>query len=574
MNRKKKQRGQAVMPGIVVVLALVIIASIVTIVVKKSTPSKVVKPLEEYYEVAENEIRIFFMQNEMYEKNGLYIDGTAYVDYEMVTSYFNKRFYWDGNENILIYTTPTEVIKADVGSKDYYVNRSKTSLDYQIVKTIGDDVYIALDYVKLHSNIEYEIYENPNRVVITCGWGKEYLYNTVKKATQVRIKPSIKSEILKELKVGDKLIYVNTEEEIAKGFCKVMTQDGVIGYVKEKRLGESYYEVLKNDYQEEAYSHITKDYTINMVWHQVTNMDANKSILDKLSTTKGVNTISPTWFSVTSNEGEISSLASSEYVESAKSVGVEVWALCDDFSKEVNMYQLLSYTSRREKLINELIAQAIQYDLAGLNIDFEKITKDAGTHYIQFLRELSVKCRNNGIVLSVDSYVPSAYTEYYDRAEQGTIIDYVVVMAYDEHYAGSEESGSVSSIGFVKKAIEDILKEVPAEQVIIGIPFYTRLWTEVGIGDSVDVSAVACGMGEGMKYLTDHNVEPEWNEETGQYYGEYETAEGRHRIWLEEDKSIELKMKAISENKVAGVAGWKLGLEKESIWNVIIKYTN
>ena len=341
--------------------------------------------------------------------------------------------------------------------------------------------------------------------------------------------------------------------------------------MKNKYVKEAHYETLENDYKEVPYSHITKDYMINLVWHQVTNQAANNNILNAISTTKGVTTISPTWFSVANNKGEITSLASETYVERAHRAGLEVWALCNDFDTKVDMYELLSHTSRREKLANELIAKAISYNLDGLNIDFEKISAKAGVHYIQFLRELSIKCRNNGIILSVDNYVPAAYNKYYDLEEQGEIVDYVIIMGYDEHHSNSEESGSVSSIGYVNEAIKNTLEMVPKERVIMAIPFYTRLWTEKPDGK---LSAVACGMNQGKNYLSVNGVEPTWDEETGQYYGEYKTEEGLNRIWLEEDKSIELKMKSIHDNDLAGVAEWKLGMEKESVWNIIQKYTN
>lgn len=558
---------------VIILLLLFIIVVAAIIIIKKFTPSKDVMDLSEYYKTESNEISIV-LHNRLYEEKGLYIDDRVYIDYTTVAKQFNKRFYWDSNENILTYTTPVEVIKTQVAAKEYYVNKSRTSLPYQIVKTEGSEVYIALDYVKLFSNVEYEVYKEPNRVVIQSDWGTDYMYGKVKKKTQLRYEPDIKSDILVQLNKDDLLVYTDTSEDLPNGFSKVVTKDGIVGYVKSKALREAYYEKLENDYQEEQYSHITKDYKINMVWHQVTNMDANDSLLNKLSTTQGVTTVSPTWFSIISQEGELSSLASETYVERAHNEGVEVWALCDDFSKEVDMLKLLSHTSKREKLINELISNAIKYNLDGLNIDFEKIREEAGPHYIQFLRELSVKCRNNGIILSVDSYVPTEYTAYYDREEQGIIVDYVVVMAYDEHYAGSKESGSVSSIGFVEDAVKNITAQVAPERVIIGIPFYTRLWKEVGSGDSVTVSSEACGMGTGVNYLSTNGVEPVWDDETGQYYGEYEQNGDRYRIWLEEDESIDLKMKAISGAGVAGISGWKLGLEKESIWNVIIKYVN
>jgi spore germination protein YaaH len=339
-------------------------------------------------------------------------------------------------------------------------------------------------------------------------------------------------------------------------------------------MSEAEVEVFDADYQEAVYPSISKDYTINLVWHQVTNMSANDGLLNLLGNTKGVTTVSPTWFSVESNKGTITSLASETYVTRAHNAGVEVWALCSDFDTEnVNMYELLSYTSRREKLENELIASAIKYNLDGLNIDFENITKDAGIHFIQFIRELSVKCRSNGIVLSVDNYTPG-YTPQYDREEQGKVVDYVITMAYDEHTSASEESGSVSSLSYVTKAVEDMTALVPAEKNIIAIPFYTRIWEEETQDGETKISCSAYGMRQALDWVSQKGVEPVWSATDGQYYAEVSEGDKVYKVWLEEDESIEAKLKAIFEADVAGVAGWKLGLEKASVWNVIVKYVN
>lgn len=554
------------------VVSIIAIAVIVTgvILIQKLVPSKKVMDLKEYYQVDSDKVMVV-LQNEIAEEQGLYLDGIAYASYDTVKDYLNHRFYWDGNENVLIYTTQSEVIKTDIGTKDYYVNKSKATVPYQIVKTIGNKVYVALDYVKLFSNIEFEVFEAPNRVVIQYDWGNDYLYSKVKKATQLRYEASVKSDILVQLKEGEVLTYVDTEEAADSKFKKVITQSGVIGYVKGKCLTAAEYKTLENTYIEKEYSHISKDYTISLGWHQVTNQDANNNLLSVLDQSKGINTISPTWFSIASNEGTITSLASERYVERAHNAGIEVWGLCDDFSKEVDMLELLSYTSRREKLENELIASAIKYNLDGINIDFENISSKSAQHYLQFLRELSIKCRNNGIVLSVDNYVPAPYNSFYDLKEQGEIVDYVIIMAYDEHHSNSEESGSVSSIGFFNDAIQNTLKDVEKERVIIGVPFYTRLWTEKPDGTR---SSSAYGMDQIRSILDGNNAKLKWNEETGQYYAEFKTADGLNKVWLEDAKSIGLRMKAISDAGVAGAAYWKLGMEQSKIWNTIQKFVN
>lgn len=570
MDKKKQIARTAILLAGITAFIIVVV-----FMIKKYTPSNEIMELTKYYSVDKGKIMLV-MQDEVYEEPGLYKDGMVYVDIETIQKFFNHRFYWDANENLLLYTTPNEIIKTEVGSKYYYINKSKTNVDYQIVKTVGEKTYVAIDYIKLYTNLEYKIYKKPNRIVFKYKWDEKYSYSEVKKESALRTKDNIKSPILYNLEPGEKVTYVPVpkEEKMDEAFAKVITKDGVVGYIKVNRISDKQTKTLKNDYKKVTYHHITKDYKINMVWHQVTNLDANEGLLNLLNNTKGVTTISPTWFSLADNKGNIRSLASERYVQRAHNAGVEVWALCNDFDvKNINMYELLSYTSRRERLINELIANAIKYNLDGLNIDFERITNDAGEHFVQFIRELSVKCRSNGIILSVDNYAPG-YTAHYDRKEQGEVVDYVITMAYDEHTNASEESGSVSSITFFNDAIENTLKEVPAERTIIGIPFYTRLWKETKEAGEINITSQAYGMTQAENVMKDYDVKLKWDDKTKQYYGQYEEAGAVYKMWLEEEKSIEEKMKLVDKAKVAGVAGWKLSLEKASIWNVIVKYIN
>jgi len=552
---------------------IIIIIALGAMIINKLTPSKEVIELTDYYEVADKEV-LLILQDEIYEKKGMLLDGEIYVDYETVVQYFNHRFYWDSNENILAYTTPDEILQAEAGDKSYTTTKSviKTEVesDDTIVEVFADQVYISLDFVQKYSDMSYEFYENPNRVVINYRWG-DYLYTEVTKEANLRTEADIKSPILLQLPVGISLMYVDTDEAPTKGFIKVMTQDGVKGYVKKKNTKESYYQTLNSTYQAPEYTSQTRAETINMVFHQVTNMEAAGNLENLISATKGVNVVSPTWFSVNDVSGTISSLAVESYVEKAKQLGLEVWALVDDINTEISMKEVLSYTSRRETLSNALVEAALQYKLNGINIDFEKIPSDSGEHFIEFLRELSVKCRNNGIVLSVDNYVPKAYTAYYDREEQGKIVDYVVIMAYDEYHSGSEVAGPVSSITYVKDAVTNTLAEVPKEKTIIAIPFYTRLWKETADGK---VSSEALSMTPAANWIQSNGIEAKWDDSYGCYYAEHEIDGAIYRMWQEEDKSIEEKMKVIYESDVAGVAEWKLGLEKESIWDAITPYLN
>ena len=590
-------RNKKIMPVLAGILFLILIAIICVIVaiIEKNTPTKEKADVYGYFSVDKegNEAGLV-LKDQLLEEKAYIFDGAVYMRYGAICEYLNERIYWDSNENVLLYALPTELVKAEIGSKDYYQGKNKNSLETVIVKTEGNDTYIALDFVQLFTNMEYEYYEDPSRVVIetdtrTIDSVAVKKINSESKAEKycvIREKADIKSPILKNLEKDEEL------ELLKKGkkWSKVRTKDGYIGHILNKYVTEAEKKTLSRDFEEPVYTNIRKDYTINMAWHQVTNSGANNNLLTTIANTKGLTTVSPTWFALIDNEGSVSSLASQSYVNYAHQLGLEVWGLVADFNNDripIDVNTLLSYTSKREKIINQLTAAAIENNLDGINVDFELISKEGAPHFLEFLRELSIKCRNNGLVLSIDNYVPTESSMYYNRTEEGTVADYVIIMGYDEHYGGSSESGSVASIGFVKGGVERTLEEVPAEKVILAMPFYTRLWsetpkTEEEIAASSDteefipynLSSSIYSMAKTDTFLASKGLKPEWNEESGQNYVEYTESEVTYKMWIEDEKSIEEKLKVMKEHGLAGVSAWKLGLEKTSIWDTILKYVN
>lgn len=552
------------------VVVVIIIGLMTAFLIYKFSPSKEVMELSEYYNLTSEEEMAVILQDTISDEKGLYSDGIPYISYSMVKELFNKKFYWDANEHIMILTRPQEIIKIQPDTAEITVNKGSVAKEYVVVKMHNDVPYIAMPYVQEMSDITYKTYELPNRIVIKYKWGINELAATVKKKTVIRLEDSIKSKILAEISPGDEVICVDTDETISRGFSKIISEDGIIGYVKTKKLNESSYRTTESSFVKPEYVHITKDYDICMAWHQVTNASANGGLLNLLNSTKGVNTISPTWFSVKDNKGNISSLADETYVQRAHNAGVEVWGLCSDFSKEIDIAVVLANTASRERLENKLLSMAIEYNLDGLNIDFENIKEESGEDFIQFVREMAVKCSNNGIVLSINDYVPVSYREYYNYEEQGEVADYVVIMAYDEHYSGSEEAGSVSSIGFVNDAVSKITSMVSEERVIMALPFYTRLWKLSNEG----LTSAAYSMSGAQSILDDRGVKPSWDTATGQYYAEYQEGGATFQIWLEEEKSIEEKLKAVTQSGVHNVSFWRLGFEKTEVWNTVANYIN
>ena len=562
-----------IVPILAAVILIIIVAGIgiVSSLVEKYTPTEERVDVSYYLGLENNDDLAIILQDEVIEDKGKIIDGIAYIQYTTVKEYLNERFYWDEKENVMIYTTPTDIINISVGSNEYYVSKNKNSENYTILKVDGAKVYLAVEFIRKYTDTDYEMFEGPNRLLLTKEWG-DIQTTTVKKADCIRELGGIKSLIVADVEKGEKLTVLENLED----WTQVMTADGLIGYISNTKITAEKTEAIikKSEYQEPVYTNISKDYTINLVWHQVTSQEANGEVLGMIADTKGITTLSPTWFSLSDNDGNISSLASSDYVTYAHQSNIEVWGLVDNFNEAVSTYGVLSSTTSRENLINQLISVAINYNLDGINIDFEEIDEGTGEAFIQFLRELSIKCRKNGIVLSVDNPVP-AYTAHYNRTEQGIVADYVIIMGYDEHYSGDDEAGSVASLPYVIAGIEDTLAEVPKEKVINAVPFYSRLWKETTAEDgTVSLTSEALGMDYAASLLEQYGAERFWSEETSQYYSEFALADGLYKIWLEEETSIDAKAKLLKTYDLAGIASWKLGLENDNIWDVILKYVN
>ena len=563
-----------------VLILVIILFMVLGNIIEKYTPSKDQKDAQEYYGITTDTDVAIICNNEVIESKGKLINDIVYLSYETVRSYINSRFYWDSNENILRYATASDLISVNAESSDYSVTKDTQSFGHTIVKADASTAYIAIDFVKQYSDFKYEIYTDPNRVVITNSWG-DYQAAPAKKNCEIRYQGGIKSPIITEVTKNTSLTILETGDT----WTKVATADGYIGYIKSKNLGSVSTQTLSSDFTPEEFSHISKNFKINLAWHQVTNQTANGNVSSILQKSKGINVLSPTWFYLNDNNGNLANLASSNYVDYCHQNGVEVWALVSNLENpDVDTAAILSHTSSRDNLTNNLISYAIQYNLDGINVDFEALSVDGvGNSYIQFIRELSLKCANNGIVLSVDNYVPSDYTRFYNRSEQALFADYVIVMAYDEHYSGSEEAGSVASIGYVTQGVEDTLKEVPANQLILGMPFYTRVWSETPASQPTDeadsaayydLSSYATSMTEVSKLLKANGVEPVWLEDVGQNYAEYQNNGVTYKIWIEDASSLEKKLTVMDHYGLAGGAFWKLGMEDSSIWDTIIKYIN
>ena len=560
----KEQQKKKAAPVLVVLILIVLVgaAGVVSFLINRYKPGTEYMAGNEYFNLTDENSVALIQNGELLEEQAVLIGGEPYAAYTYVESQLNSCFYWDEETKGILLTTSGGVQTLLPGDAAV----AKTPGGQPAVQQESDGtVYISMDVVKEYTDLDYAYYNDPNRVVIRNEWDGVEQATVQSDTAQVRQKGGIKSLILADVQKGDTLLYL----ENLDNWCKVMTADGYTGYIQTEDISEP--EAIEaRTAKKDSYERITRDHKINLVWHQSTSTESNDAMAEMTAEMTGVNVISPTWFSVTDETGTISSLASADYVKLAHDAGREVWGLIDNFNEAFDETTDLAYASVRSRIIEQLLAEAASCGMDGINVDFENLKEAGIPHYLQFLRELTSAAHAQNLVVSVDTPVPQAYTMYYQRGEQARFVDYMIVMAYDEHFAGSEEAGSVSSLPFVQQAVEEMTRVMPADQVICGIPFYTRVWTEK-FGQSAITSEVL-GMDGAKNYAKENQMTETWDASLGQNVATVETSDARYTIWMEDEQSMEEKLKVIQSADLAGVAEWKLGFESADVWSLISEY--
>ena len=534
---------------------------------EKYTYSEETVDLNLYYEVeGENDYPVI-LQDQWSDYHARKIGEHYYLSYEDVYSLLNDRFYYGAEDGELCYCLPETRITAKVGESAWTDSSgAETKEDYVICAEEDDKIYVALDFVRKYTNFSYEAFTQPNRMSLYKEWG-EREEAEVTKTTKIRASGGVKSKVVSEVTEGSKVVVI----EKMDNWSKVVTEDVMIGYMENRKMTDPAAVAMTpvTDYQEPEYKRTALDGKVNMVWHNIAGASGNTTFNERIDRTKSVNVAAPTWFVVLNETGSVEVRATQAYVDAAHERGMAVWAVLDNFTGPDGVQQsFLASDEARTSVIEKVIETTGEMGIEGVNVDIEGISEKYGRDFIEFIRELSIACRKEGLVLSVDNYVPYNFNDHYRLDEQGVFADYVVIMGYDEHYAGSQEPGSVASIGYVTYGIEEALKFVGKEKLINGIPFYTRVWKTTAEG----VSSQAYGMNEVQTFIANHGMTVEWNASAEQNYAEVHEDDATYQIWIEDAESIEKKLEVMQSHSIAGVAQWCLGMESQDVWDVIAEY--
>ncbi len=558
-------------------MALLIFLMICTIIggvfYYKSLEKRIKSPEKSYF--TSNEINLVIDDKliEEFVELPIYENDIVYIPFNIIVEYIDEFLYWDESMNKIIYTDlyNNTTITFNENENFYYMNEEKVNFETPIIyknnypfvsELILKELYDDIEIIYNNDVINIHTYEQDTAIV------DDSYFNYLKYSLDEN------SDFALKLKKGEEVyIYEILDEE-----AKIKTKNGVIGYIDVNKLESIPKTLGKPEVVESELER--REEPIVLLWDQVTTKQANSNA-NRRVTHEGLNVLSPTWFHFDEKklDGTIVSLADKDYVEFAHRNDYEVWGLLTDIptGRVDNVgnitNQVLTNTSERLFAVEQIMSLINEYNLDGINLDFEYVRATDIDDYIQFVRELYMEMKEEGYVLSVDTYVPSSWSMYYNRKALAESSDYIIVMTYDEHTNANEAIGPVASLNFVEKGVSDSLEEVPKEKLIMGIPFYTRVWRTEYTNDGVKNSLSNFGMTSAVDFFEKNNAVIRWDEETGYFYADFTTEENGNQVyyqgWLETVETIEAKMDIYNKYDLEGVAMWKRGLEDDDVWKVI-----
>ncbi len=575
MGKKRNRRRRRIKPApvILAVLVVLLLAAGAVLIVGRFSTNKTVTDLEAYYNLtadeyegraaaSDDEIAVV-LNGEILSERAVIKDGHAYIEREFLRDNIDERLYYDSNEDILILTNAVSMTTSDLGSCSYETDGTEATLDHQITFKDGDRVYVSLDFISEFTCASFEVYEEPGRVVISTASGEMNVCET-ERETQIRVRGGRKSEIVAAVEEGTKLVVLEDLDD----WLEVCSEDGYCGYVAASAVSDVYTETVENDFIEPEYTNISLGEEIKLGWGGIYTYDGNERYEELTANAGDMNVYSPTWYYLADGTGELTSFSAAEYVSQAHDDGYYVWPLIGDVGSSY-VSEVLNSTSSRWQLIDNIMADIAECGADGINVDFEEITSECSEGFVQFLRELSVRCREEGVILSVDNYAPYSYNaSVYHIEEQGRLCDYVIIMAYDD-YVGTEEIGANSSLPFIEEIMDLAAGYVDSEKLVAALPFYSRFWYEESGGT---YSRVEYGLDEAWDELAANGAEAVWNSNLGVYCAEYTVDGLTVYCWLENEESFEAKFELLQDYDLAGYAFWQLGKENEEVWEVIDRY--
>ena len=542
-----------------IMVGLVAIVCIALVAIKLMPVGEMVDPLTYFDEFSGNEYNLVYEDQRIpLEEPVKVIEGNIYLSYEFIDTYLDTTIFYDEVEEILTVTDLKNVLRMYPDSDKAKLNGKEVASEYDI-KSIDGKIYIPVSLLQDKSSIAVT-HGLDNKLFIVNDLTHDKEVATLKNSDSLRTHPLKRTTVVEKLKRGETVVVYSIED----GFARVRSANGVIGYLPEsslKNIMTAEGEVMEAG---EVWPSNPLGEKVRLVWDQLTVKTAGFWNTKRYSRITEANVISPTWFQFADEQGNLSDIASKEYVDTAHAKGLEVWPLMShNFTNPGLTEVILSSTSKRQHVINQLIEKAAIYGYDGINIDIENIQTSTSKAWVQFMRELYPALKEAGLVVTVDVYMPSEWSGHYEREKVAAACDYFIVMAYDQHWLGSENAGSVSEIPWVEEGIQRNLEEVPKEKLVLGIPFYTRIWKETANG----LETRSLTMPDAQAKLKELGVTPVLDPNSGQLYAEKVVEDGTYKLWIEDKDTIAKRIGLVNKYDLAGYGAWKLGLETLDVWD-------
>lgn len=550
---------------LMVLVSLIIIGTIAVGILVGMPNKEEVDPITYFSEFTPGQLNLVFEDRRIDSiEPVIEIEGVSYLSQEFAKQYIDDAIFYDTSEGVLTITTVNEVIRMARGSNEVSVNGKISQMQEALLEK-GGIAYISENYLEARYNfditkgVDGRLYKASD-----LGVAKQTAVVNARNS-ELRTHPDHKMPIIDKVKKDHEIIVYSVEN----GYARVRDENGIIGFIKEddiKIVGET--EVVADKKYEPLPSKNPLNEKVKLVWDQLTVRTAGNWNSTKYTQIKGANVISPTWFEFEDAEGNLIDKGSKEYVDRAHSKGLQVWGLMSHNFTEPQLTKIiLTSTSRRQHVINQLLGYAEVYNLDGINIDIENIQPEFSQEWVQFMRELYPQAKAKGLTVSVDVYMPSAWSGHYERSKIAEVVDYFIVMAYDEHWSGSEQAGPVASLPWVSQGLQATLEDVPNEKLVLGMPTFSRMWAETSAG----LETRAYGMEEVRRRMNELGIETVPDEYTGQLYGEKVVDNKRYKVWLEDAPTIAKRVEMIDQYDLEGYAIWRLGLETPDVWDELDK---
>lgn len=495
-------------------------------------------------------------------KNDMYINDkkVVYMSITDVKNYLDKYIYYD-TQNKQVITTYGEKIGILSTDKNIININNSTLNILSGIEVKNDEIYLPITQMATVYNMEMTYITDKNTLVMDS-LEKELIKADVSSKVSVKYKNTVFSKTVDRVNKGSKVIVV----EEKNGWSKIRTNAGKIGYVKTSKIQNKYYVRQNlNDVKKQSTA------KINMVWDYFS--EYGKAANRSSTTIDGVNVVSPSFFTVVKNgNGKINENVGNNglnYINWAKQNNYKVWAMVSNNANKDTTSTILNSYTLRTNMINTIVSLANKYNLDGINIDFENMNESDKSMFSRFIIELEPKLKEAGKTLSVDVTAPDGggdWSECYERDVIGNVADYIVFMAYDQNGAYSSKEGTTAGYNWVETNLNKFIKreEIPSNKIVLGMPFYTRLWKE----ENGNITSKTVNM-KNIDTVIPSDVQRTWDDTLKQNYVEYTQDSVVYKMWIEDEASIKEKVGLVRKYNLAGVASWEKDREKDTIWAVI-----